>query len=104
MRYKFLLVLVVLLAACSGKADREEPKSQSGGDSAVNSECEPTQTTDATKVPSQAAEFEPAPSVELPNLGPAPELTNEVWLNSDQPLRLADLKGKVVLLEMWTFG
>ena len=40
----------------------------------------------------------------LPDLGPAPELTNEVWINSDQPLRLADLRNKVVLLEMWTFG
>jgi thiol-disulfide isomerase/thioredoxin len=40
----------------------------------------------------------------LPDLGPAPELTNNVWLNVDMPLRLADLRGKVVLVEMWTFG
>jgi thiol-disulfide isomerase/thioredoxin len=40
----------------------------------------------------------------LPDLGSAPELTNETWLNVDSPLRLADLRGKVVLLEMWTFG
>ena len=32
----------------------------------------------------------------LPDLGPAPELTNETWLNVDKPLRLADLRGKVV--------
>lgn len=43
-------------------------------------------------------------SVKLKDLGPAPELYNETWLNTDQPLRLADLRGKVVLLEMWTFG
>jgi thiol-disulfide isomerase/thioredoxin len=42
--------------------------------------------------------------VVLENMGPAPELHNEVWLNTDAPLRLADLRGKVVLLEMWTFG
>ena len=42
--------------------------------------------------------------ISLPDLGPAPELTNETWLNVDSPLRLADLRGKVVLLEMWTFG
>jgi hypothetical protein len=41
---------------------------------------------------------------ELPIISEAPELTNEIWINSDRPLRLADLKGKVVLLEMWTFG
>lgn len=40
----------------------------------------------------------------LPDLGPAPELTNTTWLNVDSPLRLADLRGKVVGLEMWTFG
>jgi hypothetical protein len=43
-------------------------------------------------------------TADLPDLGPAPELTNETWLNTDQPLRLADLRGKVVLLDMWTFG
>ena len=41
---------------------------------------------------------------DLPDLGDAPELTNEVWLNTDTPLRLAYLRGKVILLEMWTFG
>ncbi len=40
----------------------------------------------------------------LPDLGLAPELTNDTWLNVDAPLRLADLRGKVVIVEMWTFG
>jgi len=40
----------------------------------------------------------------LPDLGPAPELTGETWLNAEGPLHLADLGGKVVLLEMRTFG
>jgi len=40
----------------------------------------------------------------LEDFGPAPELTNETWLNTAQPLRLENLRGKVVLLEMWTFG
>lgn len=39
----------------------------------------------------------------LPVKGTPPELFNEVWLNSS-PLKLADLHGKVVLLEFWTFG
>lgn len=41
---------------------------------------------------------------DLPDLGKAPELENEIWLNTEQPLRLEDLGGKVVLLDMWTFG
>ncbi len=40
----------------------------------------------------------------LPDYGPAPELENSVWLNVDHSLRLQDLRGKVVLLDMWTFG
>lgn len=43
-------------------------------------------------------------TISLPDLGLAPELTNETWLNVDAPLRLAELRGKVVLVEMWTFG
>ena len=39
-----------------------------------------------------------------PDLGLAPELTNDVWLNVDAPLRLADLRGNVVAIDMWTFG
>ena len=34
---------------------------------------------------------------------PAPEITSPVWLNSE-PKRMADLRGKVVLVEFWTFG
>lgn len=44
------------------------------------------------------------PTVESPVLGQAPELVGDTWLNTDAPLTLASLKGKVVLLEMWTFG
>lgn len=46
----------------------------------------------------------PIINASLPDLGPAPELTNDTWLNVESPLRLADLRGKVVALEMWTFG
>ena len=33
----------------------------------------------------------------------APEITGKDWLNS-QPLTAADLKGRVVLVEFWTYG
>ncbi|MCB9099212.1 MAG: redoxin domain-containing protein [Anaerolineales bacterium] len=52
----------------------------------------------------------PAPTAEQLELlagldikGVPPELNNEVWLNSE-PLKLADLHGKVVIVEFWTFG
>lgn len=33
----------------------------------------------------------------------APELARTTWINSD-PLKLQELRGKVVLLESWTYG
>lgn len=39
----------------------------------------------------------------LPSLGVAPELQNTTWFNSD-PLQLATLRGKVVMVEFWTYG
>ena len=33
----------------------------------------------------------------------APEITGQIWLNAS-PQRIAELKGKVVLVEFWTYG
>jgi thiol-disulfide isomerase/thioredoxin len=52
-----------------------------------------------SKVPGQ-----PDVKSALPDLGLAPELDTKVWLNSPTALTLSQLKGEVVLLEMWTFG
>jgi hypothetical protein len=43
-------------------------------------------------------------TIGLKSLGPAPELENEIWINTTETLRLGDLRGQVVLLEMWTYG
>lgn len=43
-------------------------------------------------------------SASLPDLGPVPELTGGTgWLNGP-PLRTADLRGRVLMIEVWTFG
>lgn len=34
---------------------------------------------------------------------PAPEITSSTWLNSE-PLQMEKLRGKVVMVEFWTFG
>ncbi len=52
----------------------------------------------------QTQDSEAPREVYLKDYGPAPELKNETWLNTEQPLRLENLRGKVVLLDMWTFG
>jgi thiol-disulfide isomerase/thioredoxin len=56
--------------------------------------CSSSQETDTTMLKTAS----------LPDIGLAPELTNQTWLNVDSPLHLADLRGKVVIVEMWTFG
>lgn len=61
----------------------------------------------ACAAPTEAQSLKPVMPIiktSLPDLGPAPELTNDTWLNVDAPVRLTDLRGRVVALEMWTFG
>ena len=40
---------------------------------------------------------------DLPEIRTAPEITPGEWFNSD-PLSIAGLQGKVVLIEFWTYG
>lgn len=89
-----LLTGAALLAACGRAGSEGAP---AGADSAETPTPVPP-TAEPTPVP-------PSPTpVPLPVLGPAPAIENEMWLNSDAPLTLADLRGKVVLVEFWTFG
>jgi hypothetical protein len=51
------------------------------------------------------ATYAPQPGkANYPDLGAAPELVGDTWLNTAYPLRLSDLRGKVVIVDMWTFG
>lgn len=90
---KRLLLMVLVLAACA-------------------TDSNPTSPTESAALPPIRVVTERQPSTptetpymsDLPTLGAAPELHDGIWLNTDLPLKLADLRGKVVLLEMWTFG
>ncbi len=68
--------------------------------------CAPGQSASSPQsdIQPQAKETAMPKVASLPDLGPAPELANDTWLNVDSPLRIADLRGKVVLIDMWTFG
>lgn len=80
-RYWSLFSLIFILAACiANNINTNEPEIKA-------------------EIPTLATELS-----DLPDLGEAPELTNEVWLNTTEPLRLANLRGQVILLDMWTFG
>ncbi len=51
-----------------------------------------------------SAENLPLLNANYADMGVAPELVGDTWLNVSQPLRLSELRGKVVLVDMWTFG
>jgi len=84
-----------LLTACVSAAALPQSDSESADSDPLPSTGSQTET---------GAIMPAAQPPDLPNLGPAPELENEVWLNVDAPLRLANLRGQVVALDMWTFG
>jgi hypothetical protein len=45
----------------------------------------------------------PRPGKALTNGAAAPDLAGENWINS-KPLNITNLKGRVVLVEFWTYG
>ena len=44
-----------------------------------------------------------APAEVIPAGKPAPELANGGWINSE-PLTMQKLRGRVVLVDFWTYG
>lgn len=64
---------------------------------------EPDRSQEVIIMASGTIQPQPTSTPALQNLGPAPDFANDTWINS-QPLRLADLRGKVILVEFWTFG
>jgi cytoskeletal protein RodZ len=123
---KFLIMwlgVLLVLAACSSAETNltaESTENTEGSEEIVMAEStsseqpvslttEPAPTVSPPDSPTAqpAAEQPPTPEpikADFPNLGVAPEIENEVWLNTDEPVTLASQRGKVVLLEFWTFG
>jgi thiol-disulfide isomerase/thioredoxin len=92
MRWITLLLTTMCLGACVAPIDAVP--TPLGSTPPRGDPVDPTPTALTTS---------PGFHADLPDLGAAPELQNTVWLNTDRPLRLADLRGQVVLLDMWTF-
>ena len=68
------------------------------GNSELTSQSVVGNTTIEDPIPTMTSQ------VDLPILGPAPEISNEIWLNTDNPLRLSELRNQVILVNFWTFG
>jgi cytochrome c biogenesis protein CcdA/thiol-disulfide isomerase/thioredoxin len=79
---------------------------QSGHLAAGKSTSTTSTTSPATTSPQKSTVFM-ANKTNLPNLGHAPNFTGiTAWFNTpgDQPLSLSDLRGKVVLVDFWTYS
>ena len=107
--YVLFLILLLLVAACSQvdqfPDDVQKEVFPANAIEEKNNLRGPEPTPTATSVTTNASVTVTPPEVALflPDMGLAPEIENEIWLNSE-PLRLGDLRGKVVMVEFWTFG
>jgi hypothetical protein len=107
MRWMILMATTIFLGACAGPiGPQPAPIVPARPTDMPKKEARPPTVAQINTVQPEAT---PTSEVvryrsDLPDLGVAPELNNEVWLNTDQPVRLAEVRGKVVLIDMWTFG
>lgn len=81
----------------------EPPSAIPSTAAAIPTEISPATAALTGELPPATAAPSPAAAT-LADFGPAPELSNDTWLNANAPIRLADLRGKVVLIEFWTYG
>ena len=85
-----VLALALIAAACAGTSTSTDQPDTSRIDGSTTSVA-PGETT----IPAQS----------YAGTDPAPEFPAGLdWLNTADPIALADLEGKVVLLDFWTYG
>jgi len=96
-----LLLFAALLSSCSSApevapaaADTEAARTQ------------PQQSrTDRSDTPADDRKTEPWSAPSYTGTVPAPPIPQDIpWLNTNRPLTWKDLRGKVVILDFWTYG
>ncbi len=120
-----LMVVVALLVASCGESSNDEaetatrPVEESSASTEVAPQPDPPTEAPATTEPVEAQEEEiPATAasdasrqedegetLSFAGSVPAPDFPPGLdWLNTEEPISLSDLRGKVVLLDFWTYG
>jgi hypothetical protein len=102
----YLVLSAALLSACSSSL-----RAPDAAQTPISLKPRPTQAGGVgSEAPADSSAPPLAPTSDqlrlltgLRSEGAAPELFNQVWLNSP-PLKLADLRGKAIVIDFWTFG
>ena len=97
-----LLLAVLVLTACgaAGSNGSSSPATQSDMPQVASQAAPQVDTLSPTELPTAM----PAPTVHQEPDQVAPELVGgQSWINSE-PLTLSELRGKVVLVDFWTYG
>lgn len=114
-RREFLTYLgaagIALFTGCGGLGSRPAdpaPKSAASATAppppAAKTDIASTQAPAPTQAPATPVPTEAAPVADDLSSGPlAPPIDSDVWLNSE-PLAWDELRGKVTMVEFWTFG
>lgn len=104
MKPKIIILTVIALAVfiAAGEYIDHRMNMDTGLDSlSLGSQSSPSPSSSPMASEPAAA---PTENIQLQNLGKAPEFTGiDHWLNSN-PLTMASLKGKVVLVDFWTYS
>ena len=97
-----LLAGLALVGAACTSSTTDSTVATPGGNSAPASTSTP-EAGDENPPATAAADVQPARS--FAGVDPAPEFPSGLdWLNTNRPLTLEELKGKVVVLDFWTYG
>jgi thiol-disulfide isomerase/thioredoxin len=100
----FLTLITLLLLAACGRTEQPSGEAGSGPESPNAPEGRPEDDV-AAALGQGAAGGEDAGTPSFAGRVAAPEFPEGLdWLNVDRPLTLADLRGKIVLLDFWTYG
>lgn len=72
---------------------------------AVKQELDELKGNDLENLPGEIEKTEASVKSDLPSFGQAKEFAGIAqWLNTDMPLTMQDLRGRVVLIDFWTYG